>query len=76
MSRASVGRSSVDRMGIMTESRMMDTAESADGCDLPQTAPGRSFRDGLVGIAVIGGGALVTFLWVAILVYVLILILV
>jgi hypothetical protein len=30
----------------------------------------------LVGIAVIGGGALVTFLWMAILVYVLILILV
>jgi hypothetical protein len=60
----------------MSDSRMMNTAASADRSAAPRTSPGRSFWDGLVGIAVIGGGALVTFLWMAILVYVLILILV
>ena len=53
----------------MSEGR---TVDAIGGAALPAPAPDHSLRDRLVAIAVIGGGALVTFFWIVALVYALI----
>lgn len=56
----------------MNKGQMAETAETIGAAGLPDRSSDHSLRDRLVGLAVIGGGALVTFLWVAALVYALI----